>query len=226
MRDVWEIPFLNPKAKERTGYPTQKPIDLLLRIVDSSSNEGDIVLDPFCGSVTTLVAAKLRSRKWIGIDSNEDAVRISQQRLDGSLGELEPTRHDVQYRLSTFLKLPRDSKVRALATLLEMNIVYRSKDIDGFLRRTGRWGSVAVRYLDHEAKADAIEGFLQACQNRRVKLGIVIMPRVTTSEKQHLESLYRGQTELRELSVEDAIQRKPIAEALVNEPLGKDWGNS
>ena len=57
--DVWEIPFLNPKAKERTGYPTQKPIELLERIIEISTDKGDTVLDPFCGSGTTLVGAKL-----------------------------------------------------------------------------------------------------------------------------------------------------------------------
>ena len=74
--DVWEIPFLNPKAKERTGYPTQKPIELLERIIRISTNEGDCVLDPFCGSGTTLVAAKLLGRKYIGIDTNPDAIEL------------------------------------------------------------------------------------------------------------------------------------------------------
>ena len=71
--DVWEIPFLNPKAKERTGYPTQKPIELLERIIRISTDEGDCVLDPFCGSGTTLVSAKLLNRDYIGIDINTDS---------------------------------------------------------------------------------------------------------------------------------------------------------
>lgn len=58
LSDVWEIPFLNPKAKERVGYPTQKPILLLERIIEISTDENDVVLDPFCGSGTTLVASK------------------------------------------------------------------------------------------------------------------------------------------------------------------------
>ncbi|HJT33449.1 MAG TPA: site-specific DNA-methyltransferase, partial [Pirellulales bacterium] len=58
LSDVWDIPFLNPKAKERTGYPTQKPLSLLERIITLTTNEGDCVLDPFCGSGTTLVAAR------------------------------------------------------------------------------------------------------------------------------------------------------------------------
>lgn len=81
LSDVWEIPFLNPKAKERVGYPTQKPIELLERIIKISTDEGDTILDPFCGSGTTLVAAKLTDRKGIGIDINPEAVKISKQRL-------------------------------------------------------------------------------------------------------------------------------------------------
>ncbi len=78
--DVWVIPILNPAAKERTGYATQKPLALLRRIIAASSNEGDIVLDPFCGSGTTLVAAQLLNRKWIGIDVSKTAVELATER--------------------------------------------------------------------------------------------------------------------------------------------------
>jgi site-specific DNA-methyltransferase (adenine-specific) len=81
LRDVWEIPAVINVSSERTGYPTQKPIALLERIVAASSNVGDVVLDPFCGSGTTLVAAKQLSRKWIGIDLNEEALAIAKERL-------------------------------------------------------------------------------------------------------------------------------------------------
>ena len=67
--------------KERTGYPTQKPITLLKRIIRASSKEGDIVLDPYCGSGTTLMAAKMLLRQYIGMDANEEAVYIAQKRL-------------------------------------------------------------------------------------------------------------------------------------------------
>src|SRR5699024_5457821 len=79
--DVWDIPYLNPKAKERVGYPTQKPILLLERIINISTDKDDIVLDPFCGSGTTLVAAKLLGRNYIGIDKSKDAIEITMERL-------------------------------------------------------------------------------------------------------------------------------------------------
>jgi site-specific DNA-methyltransferase (adenine-specific) len=79
--DVWEIPFLNPKAKERTGYPTQKPLLLLERIIQLTTDDNDLVVDPFCGSGTTLVAAKLMKRRYLGIDILPEAVVLSKQRL-------------------------------------------------------------------------------------------------------------------------------------------------
>ncbi len=79
--DVWDIPYLNPKARERVGYPTQKPILLLERIISLSSDEGDCILDPFCGSGTTLVAAKLLGRNYLGIDISHDACNLATSRL-------------------------------------------------------------------------------------------------------------------------------------------------
>ncbi len=79
--DVWHIPFIAPSSKERTGYPTQKPLALLERIINASSNEGDIVLDPFCGCATTCVAAEKLKRKWIGIDVSHKAYELVKERL-------------------------------------------------------------------------------------------------------------------------------------------------
>ena len=81
MRDVWDISYLNSQAKERTGYPTQKPIALLERIIKASSNEGDTVLDPFCGCATTCVAAERLDRKWVGIDVSAAAYDLVRERL-------------------------------------------------------------------------------------------------------------------------------------------------
>jgi site-specific DNA-methyltransferase (adenine-specific) len=82
--DVWQIPFIAPSSKERTGYPTQKPLALLHKIIKASSSEGDIVMDPFCGCATTCVAAQQLGRKWIGIDIEKQAVNILIQRLSSA----------------------------------------------------------------------------------------------------------------------------------------------
>ncbi|MDR1653289.1 MAG: site-specific DNA-methyltransferase, partial [Prevotellaceae bacterium] len=102
--DVWEIDYLNSQSKERTGYPTQKPLALLHRIIKASSNEGDIVMDPFCGCATTCVAAQQLGRKWIGIDIETQAVDILVERLSDDAGMFKdfvntnkvPVRTDLQ----------------------------------------------------------------------------------------------------------------------------------
>jgi len=129
LSDVWEIPFLNPKAKERTGYPTQKPVLLLERIIEICTDAGDLVLDPFCGSGTTLVAAKLLGRSSIGIDVSEKAVALAQRRL------AVPIKTE-----SAMLKKGRASYVNAdknalsLLAGLDLLPVQRNAGIDAFLQ--------------------------------------------------------------------------------------------
>jgi len=79
--DVWEIPIINPVANERLNYPTQKPEALLERIINASSNEGDLVLDCFCGSGTTAAVAEKLSRKWIVCDLGRFAIHTTRKRL-------------------------------------------------------------------------------------------------------------------------------------------------
>ena len=81
MRDVWEIPYLNSQARERLGYPTQKPLALLDRIIKASSSPGDMVLDPFCGCATALVAADRLGRQWAGIDLSPLATKLVKERI-------------------------------------------------------------------------------------------------------------------------------------------------
>lgn len=81
LTDVWEIPFLSTVSSERCGYPTQKPLALLERIIRASTNKGDLVADFFCGSGTTLVAARNLERRYLGCDENEDAVELARKRL-------------------------------------------------------------------------------------------------------------------------------------------------
>jgi len=83
--DIWTDIFpINSQAKERLGYQTQKPLALLERIIQASSNEGDIILDPFCGCGTALVEAQKHNRKWIGIDITHLAIAVMKSRLEES----------------------------------------------------------------------------------------------------------------------------------------------
>ena len=79
--DWWPLNVLNANSPERVGYPTQKPLALLERIVAASSNPGDIILDPFAGCATACVAAEKLDRQWVGIDLSEKAYQLVQHRL-------------------------------------------------------------------------------------------------------------------------------------------------
>ncbi|MBS1562537.1 MAG: restriction endonuclease [Bacteroidetes bacterium] len=88
VQDWWDdIPPINSQAAERLGYPTQKPEALLERIINASSNEGDVVLDPFCGCGTAVAVAQKLNRKWIGIDITHLAVNLIRTRLVDSFGD-------------------------------------------------------------------------------------------------------------------------------------------
>jgi len=82
MNNLWnDIFHINPMAKEKLGYPTQKPIELLLRILSASSNPGDLVADFFCGCGTTVAAAQKLNRKWLGVDISHLAIKLILKRL-------------------------------------------------------------------------------------------------------------------------------------------------
>jgi site-specific DNA-methyltransferase (adenine-specific) len=89
MRNVWEIP--SPPAKEKMfgKHPTQKPVDLLNRIILASTKEGDLVLDPFCGSSTTGVSAARLNRKYVGIELEDEYLQLSVERLKEAIAERE-----------------------------------------------------------------------------------------------------------------------------------------
>ena len=86
--DVWWHTIVSPTGKEKTGYPTQKPIGILRRIIQASSKEGDVVLDFFAGSGTTGVVANMLNRKFLLVDQNPEALEVIKQRLEGVKYEL------------------------------------------------------------------------------------------------------------------------------------------
>lgn len=167
LSDVWEIPYLNPKAKERVGYPSQKPILLLERIIELASNPGDLILDPFCGSGTTIMAAKLLNRSAWGIDISPDAVKISKDRLETSIKSE-----------SLLLKKGRKAyfnvNEEALNILASLDIipVQRNQGIDAILKenyqgkpvpiRVQRQGESLHRALALLHKASQVKGSLKS----------------------------------------------------------------
>lgn len=170
LNDVWNIPYLNPKAKERVGYPTQKPLLLLERIIDLVTAEDDIVLDPFCGSGTTCVAAKLKGRNFIGIDESSEAVQLSMQRLEAMI-KTE----------SNLMKKGRraycNADLAALSLLngIAYNPVQRNKGIDAILVQQFNDAPVLVKVQkSDESIVDAISLLARAMKTKRSQKSILI----------------------------------------------------
>ncbi len=149
--DVWDVPYLNPKARERTGYPTQKPLALLERIVTLASRPGDLVLDPFCGSGTAPAAAVSLGRRAIGIDLSEKAVELARSRLERPVRSRSRLmeRGRETYRTA-------DPESLALLAGLDCVPVQRNAGIDAILKAPHEGRPVAVRVQrPGETPADA-----------------------------------------------------------------------
>jgi site-specific DNA-methyltransferase (adenine-specific) len=169
--DVWDIPFLNPKAKERTGYPTQKPVLLIERIISLVTSPGNLVLDPFCGSGTTLVAAELLGRNSVGIDASFDAVQLSRQRL------LQPFKTS-----SELLRKGREAYVQsnedALAYLHGLPIipVQRNRGIDAILNTLPGENPILIRVQrKEESLMDAAESLATAGQKKQPAILVLVV---------------------------------------------------
>ncbi len=175
LSDVWEIPYLNPKAKERTGYPTQKPVLLLNQIISIITDEGDLVLDPFCGSGTTCVSAKSLKRSYIGIDISIDAVELAKSRLE-----------EMVISESNLLKKGTTEYVekteKELAILQNINAfpVQRNSGIDGFLKEHCGGMPVPVKIQsEYETIEDAIEKLERVSIGKNYPMKIVIQTKET-----------------------------------------------
>tara|TARA_Y100000034_G_scaffold129007_1_gene184641 strand:- start:460 stop:2622 length:2163 start_codon:yes stop_codon:yes gene_type:complete len=154
--DVWDIAIINSQAKERLGYPTQKPEELIETIVKASSNEGDIICDFFCGSGTTLAVAEKLGRKWIGSDLGKFSIHTTRKRMINVQRELKKESKD--FRAFEILNLGkyerqhyvgvnpnlRDEEKQKQLTQKEANFVklilhaYRSEKVTGYKTFSGR----------------------------------------------------------------------------------------
>jgi len=131
--DVWEIPYLNPKAKERTGYPTQKPLELLERLLALAVRPGQLVLDPCCGSGTTLVAARFLGCDAMGFDVLPEAVELTETRLRAPVRTVSRVAREGR---AGYRRAQTDQDA-ALERLLRGHQVQRSKLISGVLAPEG-----------------------------------------------------------------------------------------
>ena len=185
LSDVWEIPYLNPKAKERVGYPTQKPIILLEQIIKLVTDERDVVLDPFMGSGTTMVASKIMNRQYIGLDISDEAVSLTEERLK-SIVKTE----------SILLKKGKkayqnlDEQSMSIVKSIDAVPVQRNSGIDGFLKVHTDDGSVALRVQrDVETLDDTVTKLKKACKTKKCSYMIVIRTHTDCIDTFNYESI-------------------------------------
>lgn len=170
LSDVWEIPYLNPKAKERVGYPTQKPVILLEEIIKLVTDEGDIVVDPFAGSGTTLVAAKILNRKYLGMDISSDAVLIAEKRLETLI-------KTDSFLLKKGKAAYQNLSENQLAILKSINAmpVQRNSGMDGILSEYLDGKPVSVKIQKEEETLDeAINKLIKSSRTKKCEYMILI----------------------------------------------------
>lgn len=170
LSDVWEIPYLNPKAKERVGYPTQKPIILLEQIIKLVTDEGDVVLDPFMGSGTTLVAAKLLNRRYVGIDKSLDAVELTNLRLN----ELVKTESHLLRKGKMAYQNLTEEQMQILKSV-NATPVQRNSGIDGFLDEYVNGKPVSVKIQREEETIDeAVGKLIKSSKSKKCEYMVLI----------------------------------------------------
>ncbi len=182
LSDVWEIPFLNPKAKERVGYPTQKPILLLERIIEISTDEDDIVLDPFCGSGTTLVASKLLNRKFIGIDMSKDAIEITNSRLENPI----KTESELLNKGIEKYQNKSENEISILKAIGAIP-VQRNTGIDGFILNKENNQNIAIKIQKNtEGLYEAQKKLVAASKVKECNYKVLIKTHDSLTQQQNL----------------------------------------
>ena len=192
MLDTWtDIPSLNNQAKERMGYPTQKPLALLERIVKASSDKGDLVIDPFCGCGTTLVAAERLGRKWAGIDISPFAARlVRDQRLKDPSVPIYGIPTDMEGARLLLKKNALDFEtwmVTSIDGMAANRIQTGDGGIDGrgkmFTAPEGESGMVLTQVKGGGYTASAMRDFKHVMEREKATAGIFVTLKQVTSRK-------------------------------------------
>ncbi|MBA7496931.1 hypothetical protein ES702_07540 [subsurface metagenome] len=173
--DVWIMPPINSQAKERMGYPTQKPEKLIERIILASSNKGDLILDSFCGCGTTIAVAQKLGRKWIGIDVSPSACKLMKSRVSKFMGNNENVEIiGLPLNIAELKELPpfefQNWCVGALGGTVNPKKV-GDMGIDGFTFMNRN--PIQVKQSEHMGK-NVVDNFETALQNARQDIGYII----------------------------------------------------
>ena len=232
VQDVWtDIDLLNMMAKERLGYPTQKPVALLERIVAASSNPGDVVLDPFCGCGTTVHAAQKLGRSWIGIDVTHLAIGLIEKRLRDAFPGVEFTTHGVPQDLPGARDLAERGKYHefekwALSLIAAQPGNFGRKGADRGIDGRLYFGKASVGIVSVKAGRNVGVGMVRdlrgTVEREGAALGILLTlepptrPMVTEAAAagQHAEDGFSPVPRLQIVPIEEALRLRDRAVAL------------
>jgi len=186
--DTWYVSVINPVSPENIKYPTQKPEELIERIIKASSNEGDLVADFFCGSGTTLAVAEKLGRKWIGSDLGRFSIHTTRKRMIGVQRELKKAGKDFRafeilnigkYEREKFLgvnenlreeekRIQRENKEKEFIKLILS--AFKAEPVDSFNSFVGKKRDrlVAVGSIDTPVTNDFLEKIINECKEKKI----------------------------------------------------------
>ena len=205
--DWWaDIPYVNSQAKDRMGYPTQKPLELLERIIESASNEGDIVLDCFCGCGTTIEAAHKLGRDWIGIDASLLACREMKKRMKANQKMLVDIKRQAMTK-AEFMKLEpfefEKTAVRAVGGIANTRQV-GDDGVDGIL--SSDWTPIQVKKSENIGRP-VLDSFYKHIAKHKANRGVIIALSFGKGIKEERARLEREESfDIQLLTLNDVIR--------------------
>ena len=247
--NVWYIPILKGNSREYCGYPTQKPLALLELIIKASSNEGDIILDPFCGCATALVASQKLKRKWIGIDVTYHSVKLLEERFEKNHLYANVLANGLKHNIHSYDIIGEPESKYAAEELFKSNAhefatwsilkingkpndkKTRDGGVDGFYdfmdgpnRTKAMRGLIQVTGGEKSLTIDKVRAFCAVVNKNEVPIGIFITLHEPTDGMKR-EFLKQGEYVSHSGQKYPKIQFVMIAEIIENKTLDIPWVN-
>ena len=212
--DVWNMHGIMPWAKERTGYPTQKPEKLLDRIIKASSSEGDLVLDPFCGCGTAMAVAQKLNRKWIGIDISPTAINLIEKRLN-KLGAKKSKDFDTIGMPTTLSELKLLEPFEFQNWVINEMRAKQSKKLvadmglDGYYDKTIFTDSAGIQVKQSEKVGrNVVDNFETALRRGKYKMGFIVAFSFTKGSHEEIARVKGKDLDIKLIRVEDLLLGK------------------
>ena len=214
--DWWDIPLINASAKERLGYPTQKPESLLERIIKASSNKNDLILDPFCGCGTAMAVAQRLERKWIGIDISPTAISLIEKRLE-KIGAIKVKDYDSTGMPTTISALKKLEPFEFQNWVINEMQAKQSKrlvangGLDGHVEKSLYSENAGIQVKQSEKVGrNVVDNFETALQRKDYKKGYVVGFSFTKGAREEVARVKeKSGLYIKLIKVEDILKRKP-----------------